>query len=91
MAGNAIEWEIEEEDSESDISLSYDENTTAEQRRFDGENLFVNTPAVFPELPEPFNHIYFKVNDLNEEVSFTGADIDNRPEPSVEVGLKFTF
>lgn len=60
----------------------------------DNENLSLGkTPAVFPELPFPFNHLYARFKNLNgnDGRDANGSDYDLKPHPAVEVGLRFDF
>ena len=83
--------------SDETIDLSYAGKTTKRDRQFDAENLMAETRAVFPELPEPFNHMYVKFRDLNSDSNCSphsrdfGPIEDRREHPAVEVGIKFTF
>ena len=83
--------------SDENIDLSYNGNATERDRKFDAENLMSGTRAVFPELPEPFNHMYVKFRDLNSDSNCFPQSRellpieDRREHPAVEVGMKFTF
>lgn len=83
--------------ADENIDLTYQGNTTERDRKFDVENLMSGTRAVFPELPEPFNHMYVKFRDLNSDSNFSphsmdfGSIEDRRGHPAVEVGIKVTF
>lgn len=76
---------------------SYQGNTTERDRKFDAENLMSNSKAVFPELPEPFNHMYVKFRDLNSDSNCSQHTSEFRhiedlhEHPAVEVGIKYTF
>lgn len=82
---------------EEEIPLGYRDMTTSREREFDNENLFLSNPAVFPELPEPFNNLYMRVRNLNEDNSLSknerefSNDIDKPVVSSVEVGIKFSL
>ena len=77
--------------------LTYEGNTTERDRKFDAENLMSGTRAVFPELPEPVNHMYVKFRNLNSDSNCSphsrdfGPIEDRRGHPAMEVGIKFTF
>ena len=83
--------------ADENTDLTYEGNTTERDRKFDVENLMSDTRAVFPELPEPFNHMYVKFRDLNSDSNCSphsrdfGPIEDRRENPSQEVGIKFTF
>ncbi len=77
--------------------LSYAENTTAAQRQFDAENLFIQNPAIFPELPSSLDHVYVKFRDLGKDIDpltrnlNLGVEEDHKEVPAIEAGLKFSF
>ena len=91
---------VDVHDEREDImtSLSYDAFTSKEDKAFDNENLLSRkNPVVFPELPAPFNHLYTKFRNLNEDMPRLAEHeydfhIEERPpHTAVEVGLKWTF
>ena len=61
------------------------------------ERLFKERRGVFPELPQPVQHLFVKPRNLNSEDAPLGTnkqDIwtsDMKPVPAVEVGVKFSF
>ena len=83
--------------ADENTDLTYEGNTTERDRKFDAENLMSGTRAAFPELPEPFNHMYVKFRDLNSDSNCSPHSRDFRPiedrreHPAVEVGIKFSF
>lgn len=83
--------------ADENTNLTYGGNITERDRKFDAKNLMSSTRAVFPELPEPFNHLYVKFRDLNSDSNCSphsmdfGHIEDRREHPAVEVGIKFTF
>lgn len=82
---------------EDEIPLDYMGLTSRHDREFDKENLFLSTPAVFPELPEPFNNIYMKVRNLNDDNSLSkydrefGLSFEKADRLGVEAGIKISF
>lgn len=76
---------------------TYEGSTTGRDREYDAKNLMHGSMAVFPELPTPFNHMYVRFRDLNDNSICSphsrefGPLEDRREHPAVEVGIKFTF
>ena len=77
--------------------LSYAENTTTEQRQFDAENLFIQNPAIFPELPYGLDNVYVKFRDLGKDIppltknTILGIETEHIEVPAIEAGLKLSF
>lgn len=79
------------------IDLTYHGNTTERDKKYDAEHLLTPMRATFPELPEPINHMYVRIRDLNSNsygsphIREFGDKEDLKPKPAIEAGIKGSF